>query len=90
MVRPDFPTPMNARPQHFADIGDEVVVELVLRALDADTFDVFGNKIETFVREIEIVRRSRHRRTKLRDQGIDVGNQPIFEWRIVAQWLVEP
>ena len=63
IVPPDVPTSMNAQPQHFADIGDEVIVKLMLRALDADAFDIFRHKVETFVREIELVRRPRHRRT---------------------------
>jgi hypothetical protein len=26
----DFPTPLNTQPEHFADIGDEVIVDFLL------------------------------------------------------------
>src|SRR5229473_5493342 len=84
MVPPDLPTPVNTRPEHFTDISHEVIVELLLRSLDADGFHVFRNNIETFIREVEIICCPRHRRTELRDQGVDIGCQPIFERRIVS------
>src|SRR5207248_11602006 len=87
IVPPDFPTPLNTQPQHFTDIGHEVIVELLLRSLDADAFHVFGNNIETLVGEVEAVCWPRDRRTELRDQGVDLGRQPIFEQRIVSPML---
>jgi len=61
-----------------------VIVELQCRTLDADALDVFGNKIETLVGEIEKLRCLRHPRAKLRNQRLDVGGQPIFQGRIVS------
>jgi len=40
VIRADVPAPVNARPQHFSNIGDELIIEFLLRALDADVFDV--------------------------------------------------
>src|SRR5579859_203981 len=84
MVRSDLPTPVNAELHDFADIDDEVIIELLLRALDAEAFDVFGNEIEALVGEIEIVRRPRHRRTKFGEQDVDAGYQPVIELRIIG------
>ena len=71
VVPPDFPTSVNTRPEDFSDISHEVIVELLLRSLDAYAFHVRGNNIETFIREVEIVCCPRHRRPELRDKQLD-------------------
>lgn len=66
----DLPVPLNAQPKYFADIGDEVVVELFLRFFDADPIHEFGNNIEAPVRQIEVIRRPSYLRPKLLNQHV--------------------
>src|SRR5262245_40262444 len=79
----DLPMPLNTSLEHFADISHELIVELLLRPLDADPFHVFGNEIETLIREVEIIGCPRHRHAELLDQGVGMSNQLVLERRVV-------
>src|SRR5262245_11616959 len=72
MMAVQFPASLNTQPERFADVGHKLIVELLLRPLDADALHVLGNSIEARIREVKIIWCSRHRRTELIYQAIDI------------------